>query len=140
MTARYKNPVLKTQYWEDIPARASLDELRIGGDFKLRRAMTLGEAVSAFVGKVAPIFVIEHRTKVDSVEEFKGLYAIAVHFVLEDGNLEQKTHPIIANEQAIICKRKNPSKEQGYFLKEHDIDSGLEETLANAPADLTPAQ
>lgn len=139
MTRRYSNPILKTEYSDDLPARAPLEDLQNGGDFKLRRAMTLGEAVSAYAGKVAPIFAIEHETKVDGVEGFKGLYAVTVHFLLEDGIIEQKTHPIVVNEQAIICKHRTPSRERGYFLRKNDIESELEEILANTPIDLIHA-
>ena len=125
--------ITKQQYLEDRPLAARVEDLIPGTDFGLRRPFTIGEAILAFTMYSPPIFCAEYLTRIESVDEFKGLFAVSVHFVSENGELKSKARPIV-NSSGIIVKPRKPHIERGYFLKSRDyIDIELEELLTSRP-------
>jgi hypothetical protein len=125
--------ITKQEYLEGRLFAARVEDLIPGTDFKLRRPFTIGESILAITAHSPPIFCAENLTRIESVDEFKGLFAVSVHFVAEGVELKSKTRPIV-NSDGIIVKLRKPHIERGYFLKNRDpLDIELENLLTSQP-------
>lgn len=110
------------RYYAEREQRLRREQIGDSEAVIVRHSLNVVEALGALANHSHPC-VRQFRAEIEEINEVDGLLRVRVRPLGEAGRRQKLIRSLTVNEVDLICKRRKPSIERGYFLP---FDYGME--------------